>query len=166
MLTIPSVASSHPTPVGEPSFASRVPHQLVSRFPVQPTLTGPKETSKQSKYTSGTKAVNITVSEERQGISVPSHMKFNYVPSLGSALTHEVAGDRNQRIKDFRRCSWLLPTAPMSLSPQRMLRPSAMWLVTRAKRSKPQGTRKSRRRWTSASSPDGRYVPSGRGILP
>ena len=56
------------------------------------------------KYTSG--AIDITIFEERRGVAVPLHMKFNYVPSLGSIPIHEVADGRNVRIKDFYWRLW------------------------------------------------------------
>jgi fatty acid synthase subunit alpha len=52
-------------------------------------------------YTPDTKAIDITIFEERRGISVPLHMKFNYVPSLGSIPIHEIEDGRSMRIKDF-----------------------------------------------------------------
>jgi fatty acid synthase subunit alpha len=58
------------------------------------------------KYTPGTKTIGITIFEERRGVSVPLHMKFNYVPSLGSIPIHEVADGRNSRIKDFYWRLW------------------------------------------------------------
>ena len=58
------------------------------------------------KHTPGTKAIDITIFEERRGIAVPLHMKFNYLPSLGSTPIHEVADGRNVRIKDFYWRLW------------------------------------------------------------
>ena len=58
------------------------------------------------KYTPGTKAIDITIFEERRGVSVPLYLKFNYVPSLGSIPIHEVADGRNMRIKDFYWRLW------------------------------------------------------------
>jgi fatty acid synthase subunit beta len=58
------------------------------------------------KYTHETKVIDITVFEERRGVGVPLSMKFNYVPSLGSAPIHEVADGRNVRIKDFYWRLW------------------------------------------------------------
>ena len=52
-------------------------------------------------YTPGTKAIDITIFEERRGAAVPLSMKFNYVPSLGSVPIHEVADSCNLRIKNF-----------------------------------------------------------------
>ena len=57
-------------------------------------------------YTPGTKAIDITIFEERRGATVPLSMKFNYVPSLGSVPIHEVADGRNLRIKDFYWRLW------------------------------------------------------------
>ena len=53
------------------------------------------------KYTPGTKAINITIFEERRGVAVPLSMKFNYVPSLGSVPIHEVADGCNLRVEGF-----------------------------------------------------------------
>lgn len=58
------------------------------------------------KYAPGTKAIDITIFEERRGVAVPISMKFNYVPSLGSVPIHEVADGRNLRIKDFYWRLW------------------------------------------------------------
>lgn len=58
------------------------------------------------KYTPRTKAIDITIFEERRGAAVPLYMKFNYVPSLGSTPIHEVADGRNVRIKDFYWRLW------------------------------------------------------------
>lgn len=58
------------------------------------------------KYTPGTKAIDITIFEERRGVAVPLYLKFNYVPSLGSVPIHEVVDGRNLRIKDFYWRLW------------------------------------------------------------
>ena len=58
------------------------------------------------RYTPRTKAIDITVFEERRGVAVPLSMKFDYVPSLGSVPIHEVADGRNLRIKDFYWRLW------------------------------------------------------------
>jgi fatty acid synthase subunit alpha len=58
------------------------------------------------KYTPKTKAIDITVFEERRGVAVPLSMKFDYVPSLGSIPIHEIADGRNLRIKDFYWRLW------------------------------------------------------------
>ena len=58
------------------------------------------------RYTPKTKAIDITIFEERCGIAVPLSMEFIYVPSLGSVPTHEVADGRNLRIKDFYWRLW------------------------------------------------------------
>lgn len=58
------------------------------------------------KYIPKTKAIDITVFEECRGVAVPLFMKFNYVPSLGSAPIHEVTDGRNLRIKDFYWRLW------------------------------------------------------------
>ena len=42
-------------------------------------------------YTPGNKAIDITIFEERHGVTVPLSMRFNYIPSLGSVPIHEVA---------------------------------------------------------------------------
>ena len=117
----------------------------------------------QIKYTPGTKVLNITVFEERRGAAIPLSMKFTCVPSVGSVPIHEVADRRNPRIKWFGDNETLpyierpsmVPRLPL---PQRTWRLSAMWLVTRARHSRPRGTRGCRHRWILASSPDGRYV--------
>ena len=58
------------------------------------------------RYTPKTKAIDITVFEERRGIAVPLSMEFKYVPSLGSVPIHEVADGRNLHIKDFYWRLW------------------------------------------------------------
>ena len=57
-------------------------------------------------YTPGTKAIDLTIFEERRGAAVPLSMKFNYVPSLGSVPIHEVADGRNLCIKNFYWRLW------------------------------------------------------------
>jgi fatty acid synthase subunit alpha, fungi type len=57
-------------------------------------------------YTPGTKAIDITIFEERRGIAVPLYMGFKYDPSLGSTPIHEIADGRNTRIKNFYWRLW------------------------------------------------------------
>lgn len=57
-------------------------------------------------YTPGTKAIDITIFEERRGVAVPLSMQFIYIPSLGSTPIHEVVDGRNMRIKDFYWRLW------------------------------------------------------------
>ena len=65
------------------------------------------------KYTPGTKAIDITVFEERRGVAIPLTMKFTYVPSVGSVPIHEVADGRNLRIKDFYWRLWFGDNEPL-----------------------------------------------------
>ncbi|KAK7690523.1 hypothetical protein QCA50_005621 [Cerrena zonata] len=50
--------------------------------------------------------INVTLFEDRKDSSVPLYLQFEYKPSMGSAPIHEVAGDRNNRIKDFYYRLW------------------------------------------------------------
>ncbi|KAF6759889.1 fatty acid synthetase alpha subunit [Ephemerocybe angulata] len=57
-------------------------------------------------YNAATKAINVTVFEERSGVSVPLTLQFVYKPSQGFNPIHEVAEGRNTRIKEFYWKLW------------------------------------------------------------
>ncbi|KAF8632253.1 hypothetical protein AX15_002000 [Amanita polypyramis BW_CC] len=50
--------------------------------------------------------IKLTMFEERRGVSIPLHLQYLYQPSMGYAPIHEVADDRNQRIKEFYWKLW------------------------------------------------------------
>jgi fatty acid synthase subunit alpha, fungi type len=56
-------------------------------------------------YTSSSSLIDITIFEERRGVSVPPSLHFEYKPSTGSTPIHEIAECRNERIK---QCYWKL----------------------------------------------------------
>jgi len=49
-------------------------------------------------YTPSSGRIDITIFEERRGVSVPLLLHFEYKPSMGSAPIHEIADSRNERI--------------------------------------------------------------------
>lgn len=57
-------------------------------------------------YTASSKAIEVTVFEERGGVSVPLSLHFIYKPSQGFNPIHEVAADRNKHIKEFYWKLW------------------------------------------------------------
>lgn len=57
-------------------------------------------------YNAASKAINVTVFEERSGVSVPLTLQFVYKPSQGFNPIHEVAEGRNTRIKEFYWKLW------------------------------------------------------------
>lgn len=57
-------------------------------------------------YSEKTKAIAVTMFEERTGSSIPLTLQFQYTPSQGFAPIHEVAVNRNQRIKEFYWKLW------------------------------------------------------------
>ncbi|KAG6910835.1 hypothetical protein DXG01_007150 [Tephrocybe rancida] len=58
------------------------------------------------KYTAATKAIDVTMFEDRRDVSVPLSLQFLYKPSSGYAPIHEVATGRNTRIKEFYWKLW------------------------------------------------------------
>lgn len=50
--------------------------------------------------------INVTLFEDRRDASVPLHLQFVYKPAMGFAPIHEIAEDRNKRIKDFYWRLW------------------------------------------------------------
>ncbi|RDX57079.1 fatty acid synthase [Lentinus brumalis] len=53
-----------------------------------------------------TSTIDVTLFEERRGVAVPLHFHFLYKPEMGFAPIHEVADDRNVRIKQFYWKLW------------------------------------------------------------
>ncbi|KZT67951.1 hypothetical protein DAEQUDRAFT_367722 [Daedalea quercina L-15889] len=58
------------------------------------------------KFEQASQMINVTLFEDRRDVSVPLYFKFQYKPSMGYAPIHEVAEDRNKRIKDFYWRLW------------------------------------------------------------
>lgn len=50
--------------------------------------------------------IALTMNEERNGVSVPLELEFQYRPDQGFAPIHEIAEGRNKRIKDFYWRLW------------------------------------------------------------
>ncbi|KAF8638240.1 hypothetical protein AX17_002262 [Amanita inopinata Kibby_2008] len=57
-------------------------------------------------YDNDSQRIDVTMYEERRGVSVPLHFQFQYQPSMGYAPIHEVSDDRNRRIKEFYWKLW------------------------------------------------------------
>ncbi|KAF9485144.1 fatty acid synthetase alpha subunit [Pholiota conissans] len=57
-------------------------------------------------YDAKTKLINVSMIEERRGSSIPLVLQFVYKPSQGYAPIHEIATDRNTRIKAFYWKLW------------------------------------------------------------
>ena len=57
-------------------------------------------------YTSFSGLIDITIFEERRGVSVPLSLHFEFKPSMGSTPIHEIAEGRNERIKQFYWKLW------------------------------------------------------------
>ncbi|KAF8071859.1 fatty acid synthase [Lyophyllum atratum] len=57
-------------------------------------------------FNSSTKAIDVTMYEDRRDVSVPLSLQFQYKPSSGFAPIHEIAAGRNTRIKDFYWKLW------------------------------------------------------------
>ncbi len=58
------------------------------------------------KYDEKTKHIAVSMFEERLGSSIPLVLQFVYKPSQGFAPIHEIANDRNTRIKAFYWKLW------------------------------------------------------------
>lgn len=58
------------------------------------------------RYDAATRAIDVDLFEDRRDVSVPLHLKFKYEPSKGYAPIHEIADDRNMRIKQFYWKLW------------------------------------------------------------
>ncbi|KAF5389975.1 hypothetical protein D9757_013855 [Collybiopsis confluens] len=57
-------------------------------------------------FNPSTNLIDVTIYEERRGVSVPLLMQFEYKPSMGSAPIHEIIAGRNTRIKEFYWKLW------------------------------------------------------------
>ena len=57
-------------------------------------------------YTPTSGLIDVTIFEERREVSVPLLLHFQYKPSMGSIPIHEIAEDRNNRIKQFYWKLW------------------------------------------------------------
>jgi fatty acid synthase subunit alpha len=57
-------------------------------------------------YAPETSHINVSLIEERRGSSIPLVLQFVYKPSQGYAPIHEIATDRNTRIKAFYWKLW------------------------------------------------------------
>ncbi|OBZ72637.1 Fatty acid synthase subunit beta [Grifola frondosa] len=60
----------------------------------------------EAKFIPSSSVIEVTMFEDRRDVSVPLHLQFVYKPSMGFAPIHEVAGDRNTRIKQFYWKLW------------------------------------------------------------
>jgi fatty acid synthase subunit alpha len=58
------------------------------------------------KFDPSSKRIDMVLSEERSGSSVPLHLQFQYRPDTGSVPIHEVGEGRNHRIKEFYWRLW------------------------------------------------------------
>ena len=58
------------------------------------------------KYNDVSKLIDMTMYEDRQDVSVPLSLQFEYKPSNGFAPIHEIAIGRNTRIKEFYWKLW------------------------------------------------------------
>ncbi|KAI0685962.1 fatty acid synthase [Cytidiella melzeri] len=58
------------------------------------------------KYNASSRAINVTIFEDRRDVSVPLYLLFEYKPSMPFAPIHEAASDRNKRIKEFYWRLW------------------------------------------------------------
>jgi fatty acid synthase subunit alpha, fungi type len=57
-------------------------------------------------YSSSTGLIDVTIFEERRDVSVPLHLQFKYMPTMGTVPIHEITEGRNTRIKDFYWRLW------------------------------------------------------------
>ncbi|KAH0585247.1 hypothetical protein H2248_008491 [Termitomyces sp. 'cryptogamus'] len=57
-------------------------------------------------YSPDTKAIDVTMLEDRRDVSIPLSLQFQYKPSSAFAPIHEIADGRNTRIKEFYWKLW------------------------------------------------------------
>jgi len=57
-------------------------------------------------YSPATRLIDVVIYEERCGTFIPLSLQFEYKPSQGFAPIHEIAFDRNKRIKQFYWKLW------------------------------------------------------------
>jgi len=117
-------------------------------------------------YSPKTNLIDVSIYEERRGSFIPLSLQYKYKPTQGYTPIHEIAADRNKRIKQFY---WKLSTgsfgmvtmkySPTSTSgrnllaqrsqfPLTMSTNSAPLLAIRESFSKQSGIVRYRRRWT------------------
>ena len=60
----------------------------------------------EAKYDAASRIINLTLFEDRRDVSVPLYLQFEFKPSMPFAPIHEVAADRNKRIKEFYWRLW------------------------------------------------------------
>ncbi|KAI0950742.1 hypothetical protein AcW1_007973 [Taiwanofungus camphoratus] len=58
------------------------------------------------KFDAPSHLIDVVVYEDRRDVPVPLHLKFLYKPTMGYAPIHEIAEDRNKRIKEFYWRLW------------------------------------------------------------
>ena len=58
------------------------------------------------KYDNASHLIHVTLFEDRRDVSVPLSLRFEYKPAMGFAPIHEIANDRNKRIKEFYWKLW------------------------------------------------------------
>jgi len=52
------------------------------------------------------KLIDVTIYEDRQDVSVPLILQFEYKPSMGSTVIYKLAEGRNKQIKEFYWKLW------------------------------------------------------------
>ncbi|KAJ3540249.1 hypothetical protein NM688_g6254 [Phlebia brevispora] len=60
----------------------------------------------EAKFDASSHIINVTLFEDRHDVSVPLRLKYQYKPSMGYMPIHEIAHDRNRRIKEFYWKLW------------------------------------------------------------
>jgi fatty acid synthase subunit beta len=98
-----------------PRPSQRVVVKYADSFPTAITFYGAARNYGQHKadfkavdvrYEPSTKLIHLTVYEERRNVAVPLRLQFRYVPSMPFAPIHEIAENRNTRIKEFYWKLW------------------------------------------------------------
>ena len=57
-------------------------------------------------YQPSSQLIDLTIYEDRRDVAVPLYLQFRYVPSMPYAAIHEIAENRNTRIKEFYWKLW------------------------------------------------------------
>ena len=105
-----------------PRAGQRVVVGMSGRSPVSLTIYGAARSfgshnadfkAVEIKYSASSKLIDVTLYEDRRGVSIPLHLQFKYVPAMGSTPIHEVSEDRNRRIKEFYWKLWFSNETPM-----------------------------------------------------
>jgi fatty acid synthase subunit alpha, fungi type len=98
-----------------PRAGQRVVLDLENGLPVSISLFGsarshgvhkPEFKAVEAKYNASAQSISVIVFEDRRDVSVPLYLQFEYKPSMPFAPIHEVAADRNKRIKEFYWRLW------------------------------------------------------------